>query len=85
MKISLLLTEGGAQVTLTPEDKQEQAILGIIHGKSQNIELKQGPVVARTQGGYWRDFDERPNTLSTCIVLTPVVEPAPREPQPSDD
>lgn len=71
MKLALTMTDSGSQITLTPETPQEKAILALIHATPQTIALKTGPVIARTTGGFYREFDERPNTISTIIVITP--------------
>lgn len=71
MKISLMIAEDGAQVSLTPETQHEKAILDLLLAGKPSLEIKKGPVWARTQGGFYRQFDERPNTESTVIVVTP--------------
>lgn len=69
MKADLLLTAGGAQVILTPETEVDKMALVAVASMSV-VAIKKGEIWGKTQGGYYRPFDERPNNESTLIVLS---------------
>ena len=70
MRISLLITDQGYQVSMEGQDAAEKAILKLLRDQPLDLSITAGPIYARTQGGYIREFDERPNNEATVIVMT---------------
>ncbi len=70
MKITLLITEDGSQVTLTPETEVEERILDALHLEPLDIAIRRAGQFGLTQGGYFREFDNSPRIESTMLVLT---------------
>jgi hypothetical protein len=70
MKISLLIVDDEAQVTLSPETKAEEAVLAFLHQEPLAIEIRRSGEFQKTQGGYFREFDHSPVKQSTMLVLT---------------
>lgn len=77
MKLALQMTGELAQVSLTPEDDAEKAILALLHAKPRTVTIEQGQVLAECRGGYLRHFDERPNRQATVLVLREAPPTAP--------
>jgi hypothetical protein len=70
MKVSLLIVDDEAQVTLTPDGKVEEAVLNFLHEQPIAIQVRRAGEFSKTQGGYFREFDRSPNRQSTMLVLT---------------
>ena len=70
MKVALLMHEEGHQVVLTPESDGEQKMLNILKEHPLGIRVETAGAFRMTQGGYFREFDERPNRYSVLLVLT---------------
>ena len=70
MKISLLIVDDEAQVTMSPETKAEEAVLAFLHQEPLAIEIRRAGEFQKTRGGYFREFDLSPQKQSTMLVLT---------------
>jgi hypothetical protein len=74
MKITLLVTDEGNQITLTPAegDKREAAILDLLLTDIEcKVTITKGVDFAMTQGGYLRGFNHEPVSRSVAITMKP--------------
>jgi len=74
MKISLVITDGLRQITLTPEGDEEKQMLELLHKHEWKLEIKRGQFFI-CLGDYARfgASDSRySNDESTMLVLRPV-------------
>lgn len=70
MKTQVLIAGDVSQIVLTPETDFERAALNSIDAGTNATLLKRG-VFSECQGGWLREFDERPNKESLIVVIKP--------------
>lgn len=68
MKISLTILDGEAQIGLQPENGIEGNILELV-SEGKTVTIRKGNILAHTNGGYVRPFNERPAREATLIVF----------------